>query len=177
MNIMINFDKLSKISIILISALILSNCKAPVDPVTGKRKNFEPNIKEKTSDARDQKGGIFSTKKNSSNNFEFATSNVLWRAAIEGLDFIPKQSVSYSGGVIITDWYGSETESIKIEINFSSSELKASSLDVRSFKRKCDVNKCVISKNTGNLNNKLKDKIFSIARKLKIEEKQKQIKK
>lgn len=156
--------------------LILQGCKAPIDPETGKRKNFEPNIKKKTSDSRDLKGSIFSTK-GSSNNFEFATSNVLWRAAIEGLDFIPKQSVSYSGGVIITDWYGDESESIKIEINFTSSELKATSLDVKSFKKICKNGKCVISKNSGNLNSKLKNKIFTIARKLKIEDEQKKSKK
>jgi len=156
---------------------ILQGCKPPIDPETGKRKNFEPNIKKKTSDSRDLKGGIFSTKGSSNNNFEFATSNVLWRAAIEGLDFIPKQSVSYSGGVIITDWYGDDSESIKIEINFTSSELKATSLDVKSFKKICKNSKCVISKNSGNLNSKLKNKIFTIARKLKIEDEQKKSKK
>ena len=79
--------------------------------------------------------------------------------------------------MIITDWYGDDSESIKIEINFTSSELKATSLDVKSFKKICKNSKCVISKNSGNLNSKLKNKIFTIARKLKIEDEQKKSKK
>ena len=37
--------------------------------------------------------------------YEFSTSNPMWRASLETLDFIPLSTVDYSGGMIITDWY------------------------------------------------------------------------
>ena len=58
-------------------------------------------------------------------NFEFASSNELWRASLDVLDFMPLTSANYSGGVIITDWYsqdGNADESIKITIRFLSNE-------------------------------------------------------
>ena len=36
--------------------------------------------------------------------FQFASSNELWRATLEVLDFLPLSNVDYSGGIIITDW-------------------------------------------------------------------------
>ena len=41
-------------------------------------------------------------------NFEFASSNELWRASLDVLDFMPLTSANYSGGVIITDWYSEQ---------------------------------------------------------------------
>ena len=38
-------------------------------------------------------------------NYEFSTSNPLWRATLETIDFMPLTTVDYSGGIIITDWY------------------------------------------------------------------------
>jgi len=40
-----------------------------------------------------------------STNYEFSTSNPMWRASLETLDFLPLTTVDYSGGIIITDWY------------------------------------------------------------------------
>ena len=55
-----------------------------------------------------------------SGDFQFASSNPLWRASLEKLNFIPIANASYSGGVIITDWYddGVKSESVKISIHF-----------------------------------------------------------
>ena len=36
-------------------------------------------------------------------NYEFSTSNPMWRASLETLDFLPLTTVDYSGGIIITD--------------------------------------------------------------------------
>ena len=52
-------------------------------------------------------------------NFEFASSNELWRASLEVLDFLPLANVDYSGGIIITEWYSEGTsndEAIKITV-------------------------------------------------------------
>ena len=40
-----------------------------------------------------------------STNYEFSTSNPMWRATLDVLDFLPLSTVDYSGGVIISDWY------------------------------------------------------------------------
>ena len=59
-------------------------------------------------------------------NYEFSTSNPMWRASLEILDFLPMTTVDYSGGVIISDWYSDENsnkESIKITIRFLSNEV------------------------------------------------------
>ena len=39
-----------------------------------------------------------------STTYEFSTSNPLWRASLETIDFMPLATVDYSGGIIITDW-------------------------------------------------------------------------
>ena len=57
-------------------------------------------------------------------NFEFSTSNPMWRASLEILDFLPLTTVDYSGGMIITDWYSENgsNESIKITVRFLANE-------------------------------------------------------
>ena len=37
--------------------------------------------------------------------FEFSTSNPMWRATFDVIDFMPFVTVDYAGGMIITDWY------------------------------------------------------------------------
>ena len=54
-------------------------------------------------------------------NYQFATSNAMWRATLDILDFLPLANVDYSGGIITTDWYNEGTtsgESIKITVRF-----------------------------------------------------------
>ena len=63
--------------------------------------------------------------------FDFASSNYLWRAALDTIDFMPLVSANYSGGIIITDWYseqGNADESIKITIRFLSNEVRSDAL-------------------------------------------------
>ena len=74
-------------------------------------------------------------------NFQFSSSNPLWRASLEILDFLPMTTVDYAGGMIISDWYSDNTnssnESIKITIRFLSSEVRSDSLKVIAHKRTC----------------------------------------
>ena len=61
-----------------------------------------------------------------STNYEFSTSNPMWRATLDILDFLPLSTVDYSGGVIISDWYTGDTNdnsSIKISVRFLSNEV------------------------------------------------------
>ena len=82
-------------------------------------------------------GGLLGNK---NTNFEFSTSNPLWRASLEVLDFIPMTTVDYAGGMIISDWYtdGDKTnESVKITLRFLSNEIRSDSLKVTVHKKSC----------------------------------------
>mgnify|MGYP001263221711 FL=1 len=80
-------------------------------------------------------------KKKNSGTFDFATSNEMWRAALEILDFVPLTTADYGGGIIITDWYADDlnsNESIKIMVNFLSNEIRADGLKVKIYKKTCN---------------------------------------
>ena len=83
-------------------------------------------------------------------NYQFASSNPMWRATLEILDFLPLSNVDYSGGIITTDWYNEGTasdESIKITIRFLTNEVRADGLKVIVHKKKCNTKqKCTIRK-------------------------------
>ena len=83
-------------------------------------------------------------------NYEFSTSNPMWRASLEILDFIPMSTVDYSGGMIISDWYTGDSnnanESIKISIRFLSNEIRSDSLKIIVHKKNCSGEKnCRVS--------------------------------
>ena len=72
--------------------------------------------------------------------FEFASSNELWRASLDVLDFMPLTSANYSGGIIITDWYNDGQnfdESIKITLRFLSNEIRSDSIKIIVHNKKC----------------------------------------
>ena len=84
--------------------------------------------------------------------YDFASSNPLWRASLDVLDFMPLTNANYSGGIIISDWYsekGSQNESIKISVRFLTNEIRSDALDINVFLKKCSENltNCSISKN------------------------------
>jgi hypothetical protein len=99
--------------------------------------------------------------KRGSTNYEFSSSNPMWRASLETLDFLPLTTVDYSGGVIITDWYSdnSNTDAIKITIRFLSNEIRSDSLKIIVHKKICssDLN-CKINISSSNL---IKDELRS----------------
>ena len=76
-------------------------------------------------------------------NYEFSTSNPMWRASLEVLDFLPMTTVDYSGGMIISDWYTDQNtndESIKITIRFLSNEVRSDSIKIIIHKKICKTN-------------------------------------
>tara|TARA_B100000787_G_C16135737_1_gene269544 strand:- start:298 stop:858 length:561 start_codon:yes stop_codon:yes gene_type:complete len=98
--------------------------------------------------------------------FEFASSNELWRASLDTIDFMPLASVNYSGGIIITDWYSTNStdDSIKISIRFLTNEIRSDALDIKVFNRKCKKqSNCIVSEKSGNLVSELKTKILKTA--------------
>ena len=86
----------------------------------------------------------------SGTNYEFATSNELWRAALSVLDFLPLSNVDYSGGIIITDWYNEGTsndESIKITVRFLTTEIRSDAVQILIHKKICNKgSNCKIAK-------------------------------
>ena len=108
--------------------------KYPADP----KKRIEQNIAEgKSFKLFDNVG------KSRGGTFDFASSNELWRASLDVIDFMPLSSVNYSGGIIITDWYSdgnNQNESVKISIRFLTNEIRSDALDIKIFTRKCKNN-------------------------------------
>ena len=113
-------------------------------------------------------------------NFEFASSNELWRATLDVLDFMPLTSANYSGGIVITDWYseqGSPDESIKITIRFLSNEVRSDAIDVNIFYKKCiTTNNCKINKQDGQLKKEITKQILAKAAIYKKQSKDKNFK-
>jgi len=133
--------------------------KNPPDPRERVKKNLEEGRGFRLNNiVGGQKGG---------GNFEFASSNELWRASLDILDFMPLTSANYSGGIIITDWYseeGNSNDSVKITIRFLSNEIRSDAVDIDVFYKNCvSVNNCSISKKDGPLKKELTRKILSKA--------------
>ncbi len=100
-------------------------------------------------------------------NFEFASSNELWRASLDIIEFMPLTSANYSGGIIITDWYTNNTnpnETIKITIRFLSNEIRSDAIDINVFYKKCDAEyKCIVQKNNKSIESELRREILKKA--------------
>jgi hypothetical protein len=158
----------------------LFNC-AKVDPVTGEKVLVEPDTRKKSREFADKGGGILGDlgiSGNKNTTFEFSTSNVLWRATLKTLDFLPLVNADYSGGVIIYDWYSQTNnpkEQIKISIQFLNNELRSDSVKITAHKKICDTSdRCSNSTMDQNFANSIKENILASARALKIEEAKKE---
>ena len=128
----------------------------PVEPEKRVQKNMEEGRGFRLMDGN-KKGGTF----------DFASSNELWRASLDTIDFMPLASANYSGGIIITDWYNDENntnESIKITIRFLTNEIRSDALDVKIFKKNCGSNQsCKMFLQKGDLVKEIKKSILKKA--------------
>ena len=110
-------------------------------------------------------------------NYEFSTSNPLWRATLETLDFLPLSTVDYSGGMIVSDWYTGESsnEAIKISIRFLSNEVRSDSLKIVVHKKKCSENQSCRTQllNNSKISEELRVTILKKAAELEKEKKKK----
>ena len=136
---MFNFTK--SIKILLVFSFFLTSCgnkfgdfrKTPVNAQERARKNVEEGRGVSLGNIMGNRG----------TNFEFSTSNPMWRASLEILDFIPMTTVDYAGGMIISDWYSDNNksnESIKITLRFLNNEVRSDSLKVIVHKKACASN-------------------------------------
>jgi len=151
---------------ICILPFLLNSCanrgdarKSPPDPKLRVKRNIEEGRGFRLMD------GLNKTR---STNYEFATSNELWRASLDAIDFMPLSSVNYSGGIIISDWYSNDenkNESVKISIRFLTNEIRSDALDVKVFKKICKINNgCKITESSEELIKELKRKILKTAK-------------
>ena len=151
---------------LLVSLCFLSACngnkfgdarKSPADPAERVKKNLE-------------EGKGFQLKninKTSSTNYEFASSNPLWRASLDIIDFMPLTTANYSGGIIVTDWYSEEEstdEAIKISIRFLTNEIRSDAIDIKVFNKTCkSFGECSVSENDGKIKTDLTAEILKKA--------------
>ncbi len=152
----------------IILSIILSACNGKIPGADARKVSYDPRerVKKNLEEGRAFRlDDAFSNK--GSGNFEFASSNELWRASLDTIDFIPIATANYSGGILITDWYSENdqnNESIKISIRFLTNEVRSDALDIKVFYKKCvtEVN-CVISQKDGNLRTELTKEILKKA--------------
>ena len=145
--------------IILFSVIILltqSACNA-LKPRKVSAKDFPPDPRERVKkNIEEGKGFRLFDGKGSGTTYDFASSNPLWQATLDTLDFMPLVSANYSGGIVITDWYSENNtpnESVKISVRFLTNEIRSDALDINVFLKKCSQNltNCSISKNNNDL--------------------------
>ncbi len=172
-----NFNIFFKFLLIL---LLFSAC-SKTDPVTGENKYIEPDLKKRLEQARDKDGGIFGNigrRSNDQSAVDFKSSNVLWRATLKSLEFLPLMNADYSGGVIIYDWYSNPnkpSEQIKISVQFLNNELRSDSIKIIAHKKICEnINKCSNLEIDQQFASSVKESIINSARLLKIEEAKKE---
>jgi len=168
---MINFKSLKVLSLLTLCLITLSACgkgffkpgdarKVSPDPRERVKKNLEEGKGFRLNDAikgATKKGG----------NFEFASSNELWRASLDIIEFMPLTSANYSGGIIITDWYSNNNnpnETIKITIRFLSNEVRSDAIDINVFYKKCTTaSNCVVQKDNNSIETELRKEILKKA--------------
>ena len=120
----------------------------PVNDAEKRKKNLEEGRGFRLSTAMKNKGGTFA----------FASSNAMWRASLDVLNFIPLVNADYGGGIIITDWFSENNskDSIKITVMFLSNEIRADGLQIIIHEKKCINEICKTSLLENNTNNEIK---------------------
>ena len=164
----LDFNKIKKFLLIMAILPYLSSCgiyrptdakEYPPDPSKRVKKNIEEGRGIKIFNRGNNKGGVF----------DFASSNSLWRASLDTINFMPLLTADYGGGIIVTDWFtGTEDKdkALKISIQFLSNEIRADALTIKVFKKNCDTDKnCKIISSEGELNSELKLAILKKAAK------------
>ena len=156
-------SNITLIAILLTFSLILNSCG--IYRKTDSREiptNANERIKKNVEEGRSFKFGKLGR---GSGDFQFASSNPLWRATLEKLDFAPLNNVDYAGGVIVTDWFSNENsnEEIKITVRFLTNEIRSDAINILIHKKICSTqNNCKISKISNELNSEIK---FAILKK------------
>ena len=166
---MSNFKNLFGIFFLGLALTILNGCagfnqtdarKFPPNPELRVKKNIEEGRGFRIMGGN-TKGGVF----------EFASSNYLWRATLDTIDFMPLVSANYSGGIIITDWYVNKKikdKRIKITAHIRTSELRSDGIKVKVHVQKLIDNIWSDTVTDNNLASKIENNILNEARNLRV---------
>tara|TARA_B100000963_G_scaffold315277_1_gene294274 strand:+ start:199 stop:780 length:582 start_codon:yes stop_codon:yes gene_type:complete len=136
-------NNFSKILLILFCLSMITSCQSGFfkrSDVKDNPVNVNDRVRKNIEEGRgirfgigDKKGGVF----------DFASANELWRASVETLDFVPLVNASYSGGIIITDWFNGGSDNnrdLKITVRFLSNEIRSDAIKVTVHERICKNN-------------------------------------
>ena len=121
--------------------------------------NVDERVKRNIQEGRGFRFGKGATR---GGDFDFASSNPLWRSAVDVLDFVPLTNASYSGGIIITEWFSTENNTdstnreLKLTVRFMSNEIRADALQVLVFEKSCVQSNCKTKKIKSKLEGELK---------------------
>ncbi len=147
------FSKKSLVILFSITVLLAQSACGPFKYKKVSAKDVPTNVRDRVKKNMEEgKGFRLMNQIKKGTNYEFASSNPLWRATLDTLDFMPLVSANYSGGIVVTDWYSENstpTESVKISVRFLTNEIRSDALDINVFLKKCSENltNCSISKN------------------------------
>ena len=133
------FNKI--IVILIVNIFLLNACGGKLGDARKIPTNAQERARKNVEEGRGASiGGLLGRTGNT--NYEFSSSNPMWRASLEILDFLPLNTVDYSGGMIISDWYSDSVnnESLKITIRFLSNEVRSDSLKIIVHKKDCGSN-------------------------------------
>ncbi len=165
-----NSNKVFQLILLIFLLFYLNSCGfyRPVDA-----KKIPPNAEARVKQNQEQGKGINfgNFRKNKGGDFQFASSNEMWRATISILDFVPLSNVDYGGGIIVTDWYkntSKDKDSIKLMIQFLSNDIRADGIKVSIYKKVClSENNCTTNLLDSSLNSEIKLAILKKAALLK----------
>ena len=182
------FNNLITCIILVLTFLLTASCKNPFRWTDAREipVSADERVQKNLEEGRGIQFGIGKNK--GGGTFDFASSNELWRASIEVLDFVSFTNASYSGGIIITDWFAGNQESsnnkdlreLKITVRFLSNEIRADGIQVVIHEKICkkiDVSNCKIKKIKSNIQSEIKLAILKKATVLKIKSDKKNLKK
>jgi len=170
---------LKKIIPAFLVLLILSSCGGFKLPKPGDARKTSPLGKERARKNIEEGRGVsigqaFGGRKTT---YQFSTSNPMWQATFDVIDFMPLVTVDYAGGMVITDWYAdanTTNDSLKFTIRFLSNEIRPDSLKIIIHKKTCKTqSNCIVQKITSKLEDTIRSQIITKAATLEAASKKK----
>jgi len=152
--------KIKFIGLLIIALFSLNSCNwYKRSDIKDNPVNVDERVKKNIQEGRGFRFGKGSAR---GGDFDFASSNPLWRSAVDVLDFVPLTNASYSGGIIITEWFSAENNSgntnreLKLTVRFMSNEIRADAIQILIFEKSCKQNDCKTKKIKSKLEGELK---------------------
>ena len=175
-----NQNLIFRVFFLIFIMFFISNCSVPnfMKPSKVDTRKSPVNAQERARENVETGRGVSlggMIKGSKSTNYEFSSSNPLWRASLELIDFMPLATVDYSGGIIITDWYNDGIdagESIKITLRFLSTEIRSDSVKIIIHRKKCRISEnCKIDEIDSNIKFELQRSILAKASQFEADKK------